>query len=295
MILAAVESIINRTVTVQSRGDIKLSNSKNTLFTIGQFATLHGVNKKTLMWYDEVGLFHPAVIKENGYRYYNYFQSPTLETILTLRELNVSISEIQTFLQDRSASRLETLFGDKILELDRTLEHLQNIRKILVHQRRELSALQTLDLSEISVMEKEEQRLVILKTPQGSSLEKEIELVIAETKKYELQRLHDATYGSVISVENLRQGKYEEYAGMFMRLPESTAQTDAYIRPKGKYLQAYCKGNWNKLSHKYAEILKYAEANGISLYGYAYETGINEIVVQSIEEYITLIEIPIRE
>ncbi len=69
------------------------------LLTIGQFAALHGINKKTLMWYDEIGLFKPASINpENGYRYYNYHQSPILETILLLRELDVSITEIQTFM-----------------------------------------------------------------------------------------------------------------------------------------------------------------------------------------------------
>ena len=60
----------------------------NKLFTIGQFSAIHGVTKKTLMWYDEIGLLKPAVIGENGYRYYTYFQSPTLEIILMLRELN---------------------------------------------------------------------------------------------------------------------------------------------------------------------------------------------------------------
>ena len=40
---------------------------KPKLFTIGQFAALHGINKKTLMWYDEIGLFKPAFIhEENG-------------------------------------------------------------------------------------------------------------------------------------------------------------------------------------------------------------------------------------
>lgn len=42
------------------------------LFSIGQFARLHEVNKKTLMWYDEIGLLKPAVTKPNGYRYYTY-------------------------------------------------------------------------------------------------------------------------------------------------------------------------------------------------------------------------------
>ena len=42
---------------------------KPKLFTIGQFAALHGINKKTLMWYDEIGLFKPAFIhEENGYQ-----------------------------------------------------------------------------------------------------------------------------------------------------------------------------------------------------------------------------------
>ena len=54
---------------------------KAALFTIGQFAALHEINKKTLMWYDEIGLLKPACIKENGYRYYSYQQSAALETI----------------------------------------------------------------------------------------------------------------------------------------------------------------------------------------------------------------------
>ena len=47
-----------------------MSQNNHRLFTIGQFASLHQINKKTLMWYDETGLFRPAVVKENGYRYY---------------------------------------------------------------------------------------------------------------------------------------------------------------------------------------------------------------------------------
>ena len=37
-------------------------NKKDKFLTIGQFAAMHGINKKTLMWYDEIGLFKPASI-----------------------------------------------------------------------------------------------------------------------------------------------------------------------------------------------------------------------------------------
>ena len=64
---------------------------KPKLFTIGQFAALHGINKKTLMWYDEIGLFKPAFIhEENGYRLYSYYQSTELEVILLLRDMSSS-------------------------------------------------------------------------------------------------------------------------------------------------------------------------------------------------------------
>ena len=35
-------------------------NKKDKLLTIGQFAAMHGINKKTLMWYDSIGLFQPV-------------------------------------------------------------------------------------------------------------------------------------------------------------------------------------------------------------------------------------------
>ena len=59
-------------------------DQRQKLFTIGQFAAIHGVTKKTLMWYDEMGLVTPSVIGENGYRYYTYQQSSTLETVVLL-------------------------------------------------------------------------------------------------------------------------------------------------------------------------------------------------------------------
>ena len=56
-----------------------------TLFTIREFADLHGINRRTLHYYDNIGLFSPAVKKENHYRMYSIRQSTELEIILALR------------------------------------------------------------------------------------------------------------------------------------------------------------------------------------------------------------------
>ena len=119
---------------------------KPKLFTIGQFAALHGINKKTLMWYDEIGLFKPAFIhEENGYRLYSYYQSTELEVILLLRDMNVPIRDIQEFMKNRSAGSMADLLRDKISELDRTIQGLKAVRSKLCSRRREMTELLDLD------------------------------------------------------------------------------------------------------------------------------------------------------
>ena len=106
-----------------------MSEGKNTLFTIGQFAALHGINKKTLMWYDEIGLFQPAVIsEENGYRYYNYYQSSVLETILMLRDMKVPLADIKSFIKNRSAESMEILLKERIKELNTAIASMKAVR-----------------------------------------------------------------------------------------------------------------------------------------------------------------------
>ena len=47
--------------------------------TTAQFANLHKVNKRTLHYYDTIGLFSPKSKGENGYRYYGLSQSVEFE------------------------------------------------------------------------------------------------------------------------------------------------------------------------------------------------------------------------
>lgn len=270
-----------------------MTPNRDTLLSIGQFAALHQINKKTLMWYDEIGLFRPAVIGENGYRYYSYYQSTILSTILMLRELNVSIPEIQKFIGNRSASSLEELLAVKVAEIDRDIQRLRVIKQALDHRRKDLSTLLDIDLSEIRMVEREKQYVAVVETPPTATLDQEIEMVVDAAKKYQIARLHDATCGSLIAVEHLYGGEFQRYAGIFIRIPNPTAKKDLHLQPGGRYLQAFFQGSWDGLPDRYLQILDWAENRGIQLCGYAYETGINEAVIQSVDQYITQIEIPI--
>ncbi len=269
-------------------------DKKSKLLTIGQFAALHGINKKTLMWYDEIGLFKPAAINPvNGYRCYDYHQSPILETILLLRELDVSVAEIQAFMKDRSAGNLKRLLDEKIAALDLEIMHRQAVRKTLCNHRQNMETLMTMDLSEISIVEKEEHCLVTVNISKNISFEEEVEMITAEIEKYHLGRLHDASYGSMIPVTSLQNGNFDDYSKLFIEIPFLKQKKGLHIQPGGKYIRAFHKGDWNKIPLRYQEIFDYAEKQGLTLFGFSYEMGINENVVDRMEDYIVQIEIPI--
>lgn len=119
-------------------------------------------------------------------------QSPVLETILLLRELDVSIDEIQTFLKDRSAEKMKVLLEERTAKLDLQIMHLQALRKTLSNHTRNMETLLTMDLSEIRVTEKEECLLVTVDIDEHTTFEKEVELITAETARYRLERHPEA-------------------------------------------------------------------------------------------------------
>lgn len=53
-------------------------------------------------------------------------------------------------------------------------------------------------------------------------------------------------------------------------------------------------GAWDKLPGRYQEILAYAKEHDLRLFSFAYEKGINELVIDALDDYITQIEILVQ-
>lgn len=264
-------------------------------YTIGKFADLHSINKKTLMWYNEINLLKPAYINpETGYRYYTYHQSAILETILLLRELDASTTEIRDFLENRSTKSLNQLLTKKIQEVDLKIENLKTVKSLLVRHKQTLSHLTHTPMHQIELVSKEESYLAVVRIQPALTLEQHIEKVILQAKHYSIQRLRDASYGSMISVQKIFQQKFDSYDYMFIEMPTPTQGEHIHIQPKGLYLRVFHKGNFEQFPELYQQIVKYAKDQNLILTGFAYEKGINDLVIDTIEDYITQIEIPVQ-
>ena len=203
------------------------------------------------------------------------------------------LNEIRTFMEKRSAAGMEQLMQAQIGEIDRSIARLKEIRRTLSHNQQDMLSLLDLDISEISVVEKKQDYLVTVETAPGQPFEKEIEMMVGEIKKYNLHRMYNASYGSMIAAEDLYAGKFENYTKLFMKIPHALPSGGLHRQPGGTYLRAYCKGSWDRLPARYEQLLHYADKQGLTLTGWAYEMGINEMVIDTMEDYITRIEIPV--
>lgn len=83
----------------------KLKSNRDAYLTTGEFAKLAGVSKHTLFHYDKIGLLSPEIkLPENQYRYYSISQLELLEIITLLKELDMPLSEIKSYLDNRTTS-----------------------------------------------------------------------------------------------------------------------------------------------------------------------------------------------
>lgn len=94
------------------------------MYAISEMASLFNVSRQTLIYYDKIGLFKPAVVNEKGYRFYSPTQIPLMRLICMLRDLGLELDEIDrltsTFdigeMTDHLRSRVQAL-DDQIVGL----------------------------------------------------------------------------------------------------------------------------------------------------------------------------------
>jgi len=90
------------------------------MLTVHEVSRLAGVSVRTLHHYDAVGLLKPTCVTQAGYRLYDDAAIKRLQTILFFRELQFSLKEIRTILDDPGFDQKEALRQQiRLLELQK--------------------------------------------------------------------------------------------------------------------------------------------------------------------------------
>lgn len=264
--------------------------------TVSQFAKLHNVNKRTLHYYDEIGIFSPDYKGENGYRYYDYMQGVDFEYIKMLKELNMGLDEIKKYIDSPNEEDFKEIADVKIKEIDREIRTLNRRREVLEDKLNKLNKCDEVrKKNSIKVIDCEEQKFFF--TPFKFE-DDDLKQLIAHIKDVWTVDEYCKGIGSFVSVDKIKRGEFEEYDGLFIEMledMESKNTKNTIIKPKGKYICAYHMGDWDTLPNFYGEIVKYAEGNNLTLVGYSFEIGMNDFAISDMEDYITQIMIRVEE
>ncbi len=106
-------------------------------WTIQEVAKSAGTTSRTLRHYDEIGLLKPTSVGDNGYRQYDSSALIRLQRILALRDLGMSLAQIQLVL-DRGLTEIEAL---EDLE-SQLVQESSRLQRQIASVRRTLSAIQ---------------------------------------------------------------------------------------------------------------------------------------------------------
>lgn len=260
-------------------------------FTAGQFAKIHKINKKTLHYYDEIGLFSPAYRSENGYRYYTYQQSFELEFILALREIDMSIETIANYQKNPTKDSFLKLSKQQISDIDAKIKRLENIKALLWQKQEMLILSSKIKDYDIDLVEREEQTIFV--TPflndTANPSTKEFDTLLEHIHSVSEITALKSIAGTYISTQKILNGNFEEYNGLFSIIDTPISISNIVTMPKGLYLRGFCIGNWDKIPLLYQKMLSYLQSNKLLIGDFAYEIGLNEITAPTLDEYVTQI------
>ena len=271
--------------------------NKKMYFSTGEFAKLAGVSKHTLFYYDEIGLLSPEIKnKENGYRYYSAAQLDILDVIYVLRELDMTLEEIQEYMQNRTPEQFLELFRHEEKIISEKIRHLKAVKNWITEKSKLIQHNLQEDLEEITICQ-EPQRYFI-----EGSVEKNDDRAwakaIGKLWDYCIEHGIKSPYpiGYRQEKEDIEQGIFDNYHVFYQMLDTRPKKIAYTVRETGDYLCAYHKGSWKSIGETYSRMLHYAKEYKLVLSEYFYEDGVlDSLTVQEEKDYVCRISCKVEK
>lgn len=148
---------------------------------INELAKLSNISIRTLQYYDEIGLLKPSRKNHSGYRIYDNESIKKLQQILFYKELNFSLSQIKTIINDKNFDKEKALNAQRKL-LEKKRDRLENLLSLIdsVIKGENNMSFKEFNMDEINKAKKE--------------YTKEVEEKWGNTKAYKQSKRHTDSY-----------------------------------------------------------------------------------------------------
>lgn len=262
--------------------------SKNYL-NISAFAKLSGLSRQTLIYYDKIGLFSPAVVAENKYRTYSHKQIDVINIISILRDLDVPLKKIKSFLADISPEKTGEALNYQLGVINDKIQKLCDLRDMTEIRLEQIKLGQKNGAGQANFLVK------TIEEPIYYYCGKQLDCLadkIPDDDVVEFFEQAEKTgvplifaFGHIKSAKSVLAGEAGVISRFCFRVKGQKFANG--FMPAGKYIIGYARGDYGKTDYIYAELLRYAEVNGLKLCGNIYEEYlIDELAEKNPERFV---------
>ncbi|MEH7254306.1 MerR family transcriptional regulator [Neobacillus niacini] len=271
-------------------------NKKNgNYLTTGEFAKLCKVNKQTLIYYDQIGLLSPILKNEKGYRYYSIHQIELFFVIDLLKDLDMSLKDIQLYMQNKSPESYLSLMYQKKQEIVKKRQEIEMKEKFIEAQITLIEKASHLDFHQITLEQLPEATLYLSRNIENITEEEFVEVVSDFLN--ELNESHlDTGYpiGVITKREQILKGEYTNYSYLYIEQPKPKEGHPYFKSVKGDFVIGYHIGDANTIHQTYNRLFLEMERLNVTLGEHIFEEYIYDSVVKNHkEQYVTKIIIQV--
>lgn len=261
-----------------------------------EFAAFCGTTKDTLFWYDRQGILKPAIVGENGYRYYSSRQFFDYSTIATLRQSGNSLKDIAAFQQEHSYPRLLELFSAKSADLTEQIQILTRMKHLVdtIQENLLMAEKASFDTPELVHLEKE--HLSTTEIPEGYGwYEKEPEeYIYAHIRRHQkVPGINEYPLGTILSADSLHSDRPEEIA--YFYTAQKDAMPDLLTKPSGTYVRIFHRGYYGNITDSLKIASAYMEEQNLKICGPIYEYDCLTYLLDTDADSIQMLLIPVEE
>lgn len=265
------------------------------MLSISAFSKLSEITRKTLIYYDRIGLFKPAFVADNGYRYYSRNQLETIGVIHIFKELGMSLEEIQQHLGERSPDNTLQLLRKQEENLQLQIAKLTQAKQMIIHRAENIEQSMHLDTNQMHVIWQAKKPLLLSRRVYSSK--QEFPDALWEDFRERLNNEHAPLGypgGVIIPKDDLLRKNGDMISHMYSYM--TTQHHEQAYMPEGFYLVSYARADYGDTEKIYPQLFDYMERKQYVIKGDAYEDYMqDEIVLQHPEDYLVRVMVHIEE
>jgi len=271
-------------------------NEKNVKYlTTGEFAKLCKVNKQTLFYYDQIGLLSPVYKNEKGYRFYSINQMELFYVIDLLKDLDMSLHDIQQYTQNKSPESFLRLMYQKREEIVKKRQEIEMKEKLIEAKIALMEEATQINFDQITLEHLPEATLYLSRNIENISDEEFVEVISEFIDELNESQL-DTGYpiGGITKREQVLKGEFSKYSYLYMEQPNPKEGYPYFQAVKGDFLIGYHIGDDKTIHKTYKRLLSEMERLNLTLGDHVFEEYVYDTVVTNQkEEYVTKIMVEV--